>query len=872
MDWWRFTVEETLERLGTCPSGLSAAEAAERLAATGPNALKEAKRRSPLAMLGAQFADFAIMVLMGAALVAGAIGDLHDAAAIAAIVLINAVIGFSQEFRAERAMEALRKMAAGTATVLRRGEPAAVPTMEIVPGDVVVLEAGNVVPADLRLTGAFRLQMDESLLTGESLPVVKTTEALTDADPPLGERMNLVFRGTVVVTGRGSGVAVATGMATELGRIAALVEETEETRTPLQKRLAAFGRRLALVILAVCALVFFLGFLRGEPFLLMMLTAVSLAVAAIPEALPAVVTIALAFGARRMVRENALIRRLPAVESLGAVTCICTDKTGTLTRNRMSVECVWIDGKRYPADALRFDEPGGPESPTGLFLTACALCSDVKTMPDGILAGDPTEVALLRLARDAGFPVGPLSENFPRLDELPFDPERKRMTTFHRWGDGVVSFTKGAVEEVIPRAGLLATATGRKPFEAEELQGAWEEMARTGLRVIALAMRRWEEVPPGPHGEEVESDLVLLGLAGLFDPPREEAPAAVAACRSAGIVPVMITGDHPETARAVAERVGILAGGEGETVTGRDLASMSEAELSRRVAGIRVYARVVPEDKLSIVAALQRAGEVVAMTGDGVNDAPALKKADIGVAMGLAGTDVAREAADLVLLDDNFATIVGAVREGRRIYANILKFITYSLTANTGTLVVTVLAPLAGLPLPLSPLQILWLNLLCDSLPGLALAAEAAGPEIMARPPVKPDEGVFAKGRGLFMFAFGTQIGVAALFLQLWAIRAGAAWQTMVFTFLILNRLTVAQSVRSDRLSLRRVGFLTNRPLAVATLVIVLLQLTVVYLSPLTQVFGTVPLSWRELLLTCACALGMLAVTEVEKGWLHRRS
>jgi len=869
MEWHRKTIADTLAELGSSSAGLTAGMAAERLAVHGTNELVEKRARTPLAMLFAQFTDFAILVLLGAAILSAAVGDLHDALAILAIVLLNAVIGFIQEFRAEKAIAALKRMAAPTATVLRDGAPVQIPSAHIVPGDVVLLEAGNVVPADLRLLEAVRLQAEESALTGESLPVQKTTEPLAGDRLPLGDRTNLTYKGTVVVTGRGRGVAVATGMGTELGKIAAMLQATGEVKTPLQKRLAGFGRRLALVIILICAAVFMIGFLRGEPPLLMFLTAVSLAVAAIPEALPAVVTISLALGARKMVRQNALIRRLPAVETLGSVTHICSDKTGTLTLNRMTVEQVWMDGLLFPP--VELPAPAGPlpVTPGEWLLAASALCNDVHF--DGAAAGvgDPTEVALYAMAVAGGYGKKELVHRFPRLAELPFEAERMCMTTIHRGDGGFVAFTKGAVEVVLSRSIQQLTAAGPRPLDPDALSRAGEQLADQGLRVLALAMRHWESVPDLLE-TDVESELTLIGLVGMLDPPREEAVAAVALCRGAGITPVMITGDHPVTARVIARRVGILTDGGEVVLTGSELEDLPLAELEREIERVRVYARVAPEQKLKIVRALQERGYFVAMTGDGVNDAPALQRADIGVAMGITGTDVAKEASAMILLDDNFATIVKAVREGRRIYANILKFITYSITSNTGTLVAIFCAPLAGLPLPLLPIQILWLNLLCDSLPGLALAAEPAEPDVMERPPVKPEEGVFAGGRGWFIAGFGIQIGIVALLLQHYAVAAGMAWQTMVFTFLVANRMAVALAVRSDRQSLFRIGIFSNRPLVAAVLLTFLLQLAAVYLPASNLLFTTVSLSGEELAITLLLAIGMLGVVEVEKYALRQ--
>lgn len=862
MAWHLKSIEETSAELGSSRKGLSGEDARKRLDENGPNELQEQARRTPFAMLLSQFTDFMILVLLGAAVLAAVIGDLGDAMPIIAIVILNAVIGFVQEFRAERAMAALREMAGNSATVVRDGSPVAIPAREIVPGDLVLLEAGNVVPADLRLVEAAHLKAVEAALTGESLPVEKVTEPLADPELSLGDRRNMAYKGTIISYGRGAGVAVATGMGTELGRIATMLQNEEETRTPLQKRLAVFGQRLAVAILIVCAIIFTLGFLRGEPLLLMLLTAISLAVAAIPEALPAVVTITLALGARKMVKQNALIRRLPAVETLGSVTYICSDKTGTLTLNRMTVEKVAVNGGELPLQEAC--STGGEAARH--FMMALALCSDVRLDGEGNLMGDPTETALSAAALSCGYDRKELEKNYPREAEVPFDSDRKLMTTFHREGDGFTSYTKGAVEAILDRSSSMLVMEQESLPDSEEIIRLSEEMAAEGLRVLAVAMRRWDRVPERLESDGVERELVFLGQVGMMDPPREEAAEAVANCRSAGITPVMITGDHPLTARIIARRLSLIEDDGSAVITGRELADLPQEEFEQRVEDIRVYARVAPEQKLKIVKALQDRGHFVAMTGDGVNDAPALKRADIGIAMGITGTDVSKEASAMILLDDNFATIIKAVREGRRIYANILKFIIYSITSNAGTLVAITLAPFFGLPLPLLPIQILWLNLLTDSLPGLALAAERAEHDVMNRPPVDPQEGIFSGGRGYYVVGFGILIGAVALAFQAFALRRGLPWQTMVFTFLVLNRMAVALAVRSDRQSLFQIGLLSNRPLCGAIVITFLLQLVVVYTPLLNPIFSTAPLSGEALALTVGLALGMILVSEIHKA------
>ena len=862
--WHRLPGPVVVAAVRSTPQGLATAEARLRLARDGPNVLIEAGSRPAYRIFLDQFKEFMILVLIAAAVVSGLVGDAGDALAILAVLMVNAAVGFVQEYRAERAMEALRALSAPTATVTRDGGIAVIPAAELVAGDVVRLEAGGIVPADLRLLDAVHLRVQEAALTGESVPADKHTAALADTELPLGDRRNMAFRGTLVAHGRGHGVAVATGMRTELGRIAALLDETVAVKTPLQRRLADVGRRLAVAALCICAVVFQMGLLRGESPLLMFLTAVSMAVAAIPEALPAVVTISLALGARKMIRQKALVRKLPAVETLGSITCICADKTGTLTVNRMRVEELYCGGgaRRAPMAVTARDE----------LVQAMSLCGDARLDAGGTIVGDPTEVALEEAARRAGAGKEDLEALYPRVGEVPFDAERKCMTTVHRDPrGGFVSFTKGAPEVVLEAsAGASAWAAKRK-----DPIGPWREaaerMASEGLRVLAFATRRWPELPP-LEPQRVESGLTLVGLAGLLDPPREEARAAVETCRAAGIVPVMITGDHPLTARAIAERVGILTEGV-EVLAGQELARLSDEQLEDRTQRTRVYARVAPEQKLRIVKALQARGEVVAMTGDGVNDAPALKRADIGVAMGLAGTDVAKEAGSMVLLDDNFATIVRAVGEGRRIYDNVRRFVRYAVATNSAEVLTIFLAPLLGLPLPLLPLQILWINLVTDSLPGLALAAEPAEKDVMRRPPRAPRESLFARGLGVHVVWVGALMAAVTLGTQAWYLHRGPeAWQTMVFTVLCLSQLGHALAIRSERESLVVQGLLSNKPLLGAVVLTVALQAGILYVPALNEVFKTVPLGPLDL----AAAFGLSSVVflavELEKWRARRRA
>ena len=869
--WHCLEAAAAAERLATDPqAGLRPGEAAARLARHGANELAEGAGRSPWRMLAAQFTDFMILVLLAAAVVAGLVGEPQDSVVIVVIVVLNAVIGFLQEFRAERTMAALRKLGAPHARVVREGRVSDVAARELVPGDVVLLEAGAIVPADLRLTEVARLKVQEASLTGESSAVDKQLKPLASAELALGDRDNMAYKGTVVTYGRGRGLVVATGMATELGRIAALLESTVEGQTPLQRRLAVFGRRLALAALGICVIIFAAGLLRGEPLVLMFLTAVSLAVAAIPEALPAVVTVALALGAGKMARRNALVRRLPAVEALGSVTTICSDKTGTLTQNRMQVARLWAAG--------RFIEPGvAPQAgPWPRLARAMALSNDAESGASGELQGDPTETALYAAAREAGFDKAELAASFPRVMELPFDSDRKRMTTFHRDGAAFVAFTKGAPESVIGRAARVATAEGEAAIAIPAALEAAATLASEGLRVLAFAERSWPELPAGEEAA-VERELTLLGLVGLVDPLREEAAPAAAECAAAGISPVMITGDHPETAAAIARRLGFLDEGE-SVIDGVELGRLSDGELRERAGRTAVYARVNPEQKIRIVAALQARGEIVAMTGDGVNDAPALRRADVGVSMGRSGTDVAREASHLVLLDDNFATIVSAVREGRRIYDNIRKFIRYAMTGNLGEIWTIFLAPFVGLPIPLLPIHILWINLVTDGLPGLALAVEPAERNLMRRPPRPPAESVFAHGLWQHMVWVGLLIGGLCIATQAWALESGSAhWQTMVFTVLGLAQLAHVMAIRSERDSLLTLGIGSNWPLAGAVALTVGLQLAVIYVPWLNALFHTQPLSAAELAACFAIAMVVFVAVEIEKalvraGLLYREA
>lgn len=846
--------------------GLDHQEAMERLISYGPNTIREQRRRGAIQMFFGQFADFMIIVLILVCIVSSLLGDVTDTVVILVIIVLNAIIGFIQEYRTEKAVAALKRLSSPTAQVLREGTPHTIASHELVPGDLVMLEAGNVIPADLKLLDVARLRVEEAALTGESLPVEKSGALIQELDLPLGDRLNMAYKGTTATYGHGIGMVIATGMDTELGKIAELLRPEKETKTPLQHRLASFGMRLALLVLAVCAIILVVGLLRGEQPVLIFLTAISLAVAAIPEALPAVATLTLALGARRLITKNALIRRLPAVETLGSVTFICSDKTGTLTQNHMHTESFYLNGEIRKSITTDF--------PASL-LRALALNNDARRCHDGELIGDPTEIALYEAAESVGFTGMDLAVNTPRLDEIPFDSERKLMTTLHLENAVLVAYTKGAPESVLPRCVNQWSSYGIQALQSETILAAAEQMAEEGLRVLALAYRQFPERPQTLNSESVETALIFLGLVGLMDPPRPEAKQAVELCKTAGIIPIMITGDHPTTARAIAVRLGIVDN-DCQVLTGPQLARMSLAEFEKQVEDVRIYARAAPEQKIKIIKALQDKGEFVAMTGDGVNDAPALRAANIGIAMGKIGTDVAREASHMVLLDDNFATIVTAVREGRRIFDNIRKFIKYAMTCNSAEIWTVFLAPFLGLPIPLLPIHILWINLVTDGLPGLALAVEPEEQGIMQRPPKAPRENIFARGMWQHILWVGLLMAGIALFTQGWAFFTGYAhWQSMVFTVMALSQMGHVLAIRSEQESLFSQGLFSNLPLLASVVFTFALQMAVLYLPILQPIFRTEALSLAELMFCLALSSIVFFVVEIEKymrrrGWIYQ--
>ncbi len=849
------SIDEVLELTHSSVQGLSTAEAEKRLEQYGFNEITATKKKSAWLLLLQQFKDFMIVVLIAAAIISGLLGDITDTIVIIAIVILNAIVGFIQEYRAEKAMESLKKMTLVNALVIRNNEVRNIAATSLVPGDIILLEAGNVVPADIRLCEVMQLKLNESSLTGESLTVEKQTGPLTSKELSPGDCTNMVFKGTHVSNGRGKGIVVATGMETELGKIARLLEEPG-TQTSLQKRLAVFGKNLAYIILFICAVVFVMGYLRGEDIVLMLLTSLSLAVAAIPEALPAVITIALAIGAKKLVKKNALIRKLPAVETLGSVTYICTDKTGTLTHNKMTVE--EITGKAFSFDNKAETEKINSNVDYKLLMIALALNNDVYLDENNKMIGDPTETALYEFAFSKGHNKAVVEKQYPRVAEIPFDAERKCMTTIHRYGDKYIAIVKGAAEVIMQQA--------KSADALETWEEALDKMLNEGLRVLAFATREFDELPSDISAATIEIQLQLLGIAGIIDLPREEAKQAVHECKTAGIKPVMITGDHPVTAANIAKRLGIIESKEDRVITGAELKTMSDGELLEIVDHIKVYARVSPEQKLNIVKALQKRGEYVAMTGDGVNDAPALKHADIGIAMGITGTDVAKEAAHMILLDDNFATIVKAVKEGRRIFDNIRKFIRYILTGNSAEILTIFLAPFFSLPIPLLPIHILWINLITDSLPGLALTLEPAEKNIMQRKPRNPGQSIFADGLGIHVVWVGLLLAALTIGTQAYAIHiSDSHWQTMVFTVLCLGQLMHVMAIRSETVSLFRQGIFSNAVLIFVVAFSFLLQISIIYLPFLNKLFKTQPLSITELLSCIAVSLLVFIAVEIEK-------
>jgi len=917
--------------------GLDPEEAARRLAEEGPNELEEQPRPSFWSMLLDQFKDFLVLILIVASLISMLLGDWIEAGAILAIVILNGVLGVIQESKAEEALAALQKMAAPEAEVIRGGHRLRIPARELVRGDIVLLEAGNYVPADLRLLEAVNLRIDEASLTGESVPVRKQATGIFDREIPLGDRRNMAYMGTLVTYGRGKGVVVNTGMYTQLGLIAGMIQSYEEEPTPLQIKLAQLGKTLGWGALAICAVVFLLGWLRGLPPLEMFITAVSLAIAAVPEGLPAVVTICLALGMQRMVRRHALLRKLPAVEALGSATAICSDKTGTLTQNQMTVvrlvtaeDIFLVTGEGYRPKGEFYeisDDNYTPDNPvflpepvkvdpldkpeTDLLLRAAAQCNDarlessgeVNGVPTWRMVGDPTEGALITMAIKGGVRQDLLAKILPRVAEVPFDSERKCMSTIHeikkekltqRMRDNLrevlkakgipmredqtfyVAYIKGAPDVILERCDYIYREGRVEPLDEKTRQHVEKlnrDLAADALRVLGFAINVFPELPE-PRPENVERDLVFVGLAGMIDPPRSEVKKAVQTAREAGIRTVMVTGDYPDTARAIAEQIGMLRSSS-EVLTGRELQELDDEELFQRAASVDIYARVSPQHKVRIVEALKAHDHIVAMTGDGVNDAPALKRADIGVAMGITGTDVAKETADMVLTDDNYASIVAAVEEGRVIYSNIRKFVFYLLSCNVGEILIIFLATLLRWPLPLTAIQLLVLNLITDGAPALALGLEKGDPDIMKRPPRPPDEPVINREMAWRIVIQSIAITAATLV----AFRAGLRWfpdelhraQTMAFATLSISELLRAYTSRSDRYNLWQIGPFSNKYMQYAVLASLLILLGVIYIPLLDPIFDTAPLGLREWSIILPMLLVPALVAEITKVFVRRR-
>lgn len=869
MNWWQMETKEAARRLETDEKqGLTSQMAAERLAQKGRNELAETDgKKSLFWRFLAQFDDFMILLLLGAAVVSVVISrlsgenDVLDAVMILGIVVLNAALGLFQESKAEKALEALKKMAAPHARVIRDGIVREIPAAEVVPGDLLLLETGDAVCADGRVVESRSLKTEESALTGEALPVEKTTAGGLPEETATGDRKNMVLAGGYVVYGKGKVLVTATGMDTEMGRIAAMLSHTSDSMTPLQKKLEQTGKQLGIGALAICALIFCMGILQEKPPFSMFMTAVSLAVAAIPEGLPAIVTIVLAMGTSRMSEKHTIVRRLSAVETLGGAQVICSDKTGTLTQNRMQVT-TWTDySHREPKNEdLR-------ETVANLF----ALCNDCN-VSDGNLQGEPTEKALGEYVQSMGIDFAALRRDMPRVGEIPFSSARKRMTTLHKTEDGWISVTKGAPDILLEKCTFCMEGSGQVPFDSRRKSMARMvngEMAAQALRVVAVAFRQWSEKPPLTE-EALERNLVFAGMAGMVDPPRPEVKEAVHLCRQAGIRPVMITGDHVLTAEAIGRELGIYQKGDC-AVTGAELDKMSDKELETAAETCTVFARVAPEHKVRIVQAFQKRSNVVAMTGDGVNDAPALKTADIGCAMGKSGTEVAKGASDLILTDDNFATIVEAVREGRGIYDNIRKAVHFLLSSNIGEILTIFVAMLLGWAAPLLPIQLLWVNLVTDSLPAIALGMEPAEENIMERPPRKNTGSLFGDGLGGRILLEGVMIGVLALL----AFGIGhvyfdqedgyAVGRTMAFAVLSLSQLVHAFNMRGEA-SLGKLPFCSNKWLLMAFVVGVALQCVVIMMPPLAGIFQVVPLNGEQWLLTAAIALAPLPLVELEKA------
>ncbi len=886
---WQCDLEEIESLLNTSLSnGLSDTDAAERLARFGRNQLREKKGRSPLGQFLDQFKDFIIWVLIGAAVVSGFLGEWIDALAIIAIVILNSIMGFVQEYRAEKSLAALKKLSSPSSKVIRDGDYRVVPSNEIVPGDLIELEAGDNVPADSRVawhTSNFSVQ--EASLTGESTPALKTAAALEERNVPLADRGNMLYMGTSVASGKARSIVVGTGMDTELGKIAAMIQEIGHETTPLQKKLEQFGKWIVYLCFILVGLVFLLEWLRGGRVIDVFLTAVSLAVAAIPEGLPAVVTIALALGVQRMVKRHALIRKLPSVETLGCATVICSDKTGTLTRNEMTVQAVFADGRIFTVTGIGYEpkgeflEAGRPVNPRAMpgllrTLQCGVLCNSAQLVgkDDGAygIVGDPTEAALLATAAKAGVWKTVEEKDYPAVEELPFDSERKKMTIIRQDAGRFSVFVKGAPDILLKDCSMIeegGSVRGLSDADRAKILGANDELANQAMRVLAFAVRSVDDLPEKIDTHSMEKDLAFLGLMAMIDPPREEVKAAVAECKKAGIQTVMITGDHKNTAVAIARELGFLKD-DSLALTGEDLDSWTDERLREDIRRIPVYARVSPEHKLRIVRAWRKRGDVVAMTGDGVNDAPAVKESDIGVAMGITGTDVTKEVSDMVVTDDNFASIVAAVEEGRGIYDNIKKFVHYLLSCNAGEILTMFAASLVGLPVPLLPIQILWVNLVTDGLPALALGMDPVDPGIMEKPPRDPAEPVVTRARALLMLAQGAFIAMCSLltFCAILFIEKEGVVRARTGAFIVLScaQLFHSFNCRSMTKSLFKLGIFTNIKLIYAAVVSLFLQIVVINVPFLRIIFKVEQLGVLDWTLVLAVSSFPLWAMEVVKA------
>jgi P-type Ca2+ transporter type 2C len=882
-EWYALHVEEAFKHLDAHEEGLSAQEASERLARHGLNELQAARQISPWEILFEQFKNVLIIILLIATALSAFLGEGVDAVAILVIVIFAVVLGFVQEYRAERAIEALRQMAAPTAAVLRDGEEEEIPAREVVPGDVIILRAGDKIPSDARLIESINLQVEEAALTGESLPVEKHTQPIpgTTGSLAVGDRKNMVYGGTAVTYGRGRALATATGMKTEFGKIAQMLHTVETGRTPLQENLDKVGHALARAAFIIVSVIVAFGLLRGQPFIEMILFGIALAVAVVPEALPAVVTISLAIGVQRMVKRNALVRRLPAVETLGSTTVICSDKTGTLTKDEMTVRKIYSLGELLEVSGAGYEPHGqfsinsSPIEPSDALkhlLRGATLASDAHIVHGEVekrwhVKGDPTEGALVVAAAKAGLRKIELDKTYPRVNEIPFTSETKRMTTLHKMDGKVVAFSKGAPEILLESCTRQLTGHGEVPLDSagrERILEAARQMAGEALRVLAVAYR------PDVHIEIAEQEMTFLGLLGMIDPPRPEARQAIQTCEEAGIKVVMITGDHPLTARAVAGELGLLK--KGHVVTGAELEAMSDETFEREVESIEVYARVSPAHKLRVVTALQNKGHIVAMTGDGVNDAPALKKADIGIAMGITGTDVTKEAAAMTLTDDNFASIVAAVEEGRGIFGNIKKYLMYLLSSNIGEILLMAGATLLGMPLPLATVQILYVNLATDGLPALALSVDPPERDLMKRKPRNPRVGIFTRPVVILMAIGGIWLAIVNLIMFIWALNSGRSAdeaRTMTFVSVVLFEFFKAYNFRSDRNSVFHRPF-ANKWLNLAILWELILLSLIVYLPVLHSVFGTFSLPLMDWVIVVSLAVTVIPVLEIAK-WMERR-